>query len=249
MTDLFCRTVRYTLLLSGIFFFSNQKSSAQEDQDVQTWLDFNYSYINSPKWTFGGDGGTRGIISSDEVTTIYLRPTANYKVNKNVRVGAAVAGFQTFRKDDHDLFELRLAQEVQATWPRLNRVNFTHRLRNEERFYFEDKTEEMPSDDSSFENRIRYRLGLETNYFNISSKIGNVRLLTRIEYFETLRTSDDSGRFNDSRVSGGYSQLLKNGWSYEVIFIWQRQGDVFGGEFTTDQYVLRLRVYLRQSKN
>ncbi len=228
---------------------SAQDSFAQRDQDFVTWLDFNYSYVSSPKWTFGGDGGTRGIISSEEFTTIYLRPSASFKVNKDINLSATVAGFQTFRSSTFNLFELRLAQQVQATWPRLNRVFFTHRLRNEERFYFENQVEETPENDSSFENRLRYRLGAETNSFNLTSKIGNVKLLGGIEYFQTLQSRTDSRRFNDSRVSAGFGQLLTKGWSYSLMFIWQRSRDVSGGEFATDQFVVRLRIYLRQAQD
>jgi hypothetical protein len=237
------------VFIFGLALFSTKKAGAQEDNGFLTWLDFNYSYISSSKWTFGGDGGTRGIVTSDDFTTIYLRPTVGYKVNKNIRLTAAVAGFQTFRADGFDLFELRLAQEVQATWPRLKRLNFTHRLRNEERFYFEDQFEEQPTNDSNFENRLRYRLGVETNYFNVTSKIGNVKLLAGAEYFETFQSRTDSENINDSRLSAGYSQLMQKGWSYSLIFIWQRSRDVFGDEFTTDQFVLRLRVYLKTSTN
>jgi hypothetical protein len=239
----------FALTLSVFLFFSAKRATAQEDQDFQTWFDFNYTYITSPKWTFGGDGGTRGILTSDEFTTIYLRPSASYKVNKDVSLTATVAGFQTFRSSGFDLFEFRLAQQVQATWPRLDRMYFTHRLRNEERFYIENQLEEAPENDSNFENRLRYRLGIESNYFNLTSKIGNVKLLGGIEYFETFRSRTDSRGFNDSRLSAGYGQLLTKGWSYSLIFIWQRSRDVLGGEFATDQYVLRLRVYLKQAKN
>ncbi|MCZ4407212.1 DUF2490 domain-containing protein [Cryomorphaceae bacterium 1068] len=249
MNDLIYRAVLYPFLLMGLFFFSTQKLSGQKDQDFNSWVDFNYSYIASPKWTFGGDGGTRGILTSDEFSTIYLRPSASFKVNKDISLNAAIAGFQTFRSGTSDLFEFRLAQQVQATWPRLDRIYFTHRLRNEERFYFEDRFEDAPENDSNFENRLRYRLGVETNYFNVTSKIGNVKLLAGAEYFETFQSRTDSRRFNDSRISAGFGQLLKKGWSYSLLFIWQRSRDVFGDEFTTDQLVLRLRVYLKRSTN
>jgi len=237
------------LTLFVVLFFSANRTFAQENNDFLSWLDWNYSYITSPKWTFGGDGGTRGILTSDQFTTVYIRPSANYKVNKDIRLTAAVAGFQTFRSSGFDLFEFRLAQQVEAMWPRFGRVFFTHRLRNEERFYVENQFEDAPENDSNFENRLRYRLGAETNYFNLTSKIGNVKLLGGIEYFQTFQSRTDSRRFNDSRISAGYGQLLKKGWSYHLVFIWQRSRDILGGEFTTDQYVLRLRVYLKQSKN
>jgi len=244
----FLRKRFFVMLCIGFLLFSAQNASAQ-NQEFVSWVDFNYSYISSPKWTFGGDGGTRGVLTSDEFTTIYLRPAAGYKVNKDVRLSATVAGFQTFRSDNIDLFEFRLAQEVQATWPRLKRLNFTHRLRNEERFFFEDELEDQPSNDSNFENRLRYRLGVETNYFNVTPKIGNVKLLGGLEYFGTFQGRTDSKGFSDSRLSGGYHQLLKKGLSYSLIFIWQRSRDSSAGEFTTDQFAIRLRVYLKKSKS
>lgn len=237
------------LFLLFVFLGMAELSLGQENQKEErflTWSDFNYSSTTSPNWTLGGDAGVRGLLTSDEFTTIYLRPMVAYKVNKDISLAAAIAGFQTFRAEGFDLFEFRLAQEIHATWPRLDRLYFTHRLRNEERFYFENQNEELPKDDSNFENRLRYRLGVETKDFHITSKIKNLKLLGGVEYFQTFQSRTDSERFNDSRVSVGYSQSLRKGRSYSLIFIWQRSRDVFDNDFSTDQFIMRLRVYLKQ---
>lgn len=222
---------------------------AQDKVSLITWTDFNYTYNKSEKLGIGGDAGIRGIISKPNWGLIYARPTIKYHFTPFIQVKGSVGLFQTFQTDPSDMFELRFAQEGEAEWPSFNNFYLIHRLRLEERFLFYSQSNASDDFDRQQENfRFRYMLSARSNYFKITNRAEYLYLIAGAEYFFPIGDNVDERFFNASRLSAGFGQELKLDWNYQVDLIWQRSRNTLEGNFTTDEFIVRLRVYFEQYK-
>ena len=173
---------------------------------------------------------------------IYLRPGLSYRLNTNFQIQGNIATFLTFNDEAPNSTEFRLAQEVRATWPRFDHFRIGHRFRAEERFFSFENVKEIEGSGGNDQNvRLRYFLAGTTDYTNIGP-IGNVFFTGSIEFFANL-SEDTEGILSDqSRIYGGWGQLLQNGWSYALHFMWLQSRNDFGN-FDADEFVVRLRIY------
>lgn len=233
------------LLISGLSLsvFSQSKFS------LITWTDFNYTYNHNEKFGLGGDAGLRGIITKPDWSMIYVRPSVKYHLTPFVQLGASLGFFETFQAEPSDMFEMRLAQEARAQWPSFNNFYFIHRARFEERFLFynpKNTADDFTTEQQNF--RFRYLLNARTNYFKLANRAEYFYLVAGAEYFIPVGENVDERFFNASRLSVGFGQELKLNWNYEVDVIWQRSRNTLEGDFSTDEVVIRLRVYFDKYK-
>lgn len=220
---------------------------SQSKFSLITWADFNYTYNQNEKFGIGGDVGSRGIITKPNWSMLYVRPTVKYHLNPFVQISGALGLFQTFQAEPSDMFEIRLAQEAKAEWPSFNNFSFIHRGRFEERFLFYNPDNVDIDFDTQQENfRFRYMLSARSTYFKLSQRAEYLYLTTGAEYFIPVGNNVNERFFNASRVQVGFGQELKLNWNYEVDFIWQRSSNTLEGDFNTDEFILRLRVYFEQ---
>ena len=74
-------SVRFSHLLITIqillfsLMFCDAVAQETDDTDYQTWLDYKAFYQVSDKIQFDGDLGIRGVISDEDWTQIFLRPS------------------------------------------------------------------------------------------------------------------------------------------------------------------------------
>ncbi|WP_417588314.1 DUF2490 domain-containing protein [Owenweeksia hongkongensis] len=242
-------SVLFSYLALALFLLLAKSSVAQDKISLITWADFNYTYNKSNKLGIGGDMGMRGIISKPNWGLVYVRPTLKYHFTPFIQVSGALGLFQTFQSDPSDMFEMRLAQEGKAEWPSFNNFYFIHRLRFEERFLFYNQADVVDNFDNQQQNfRFRYMLSVRSNYFKITNRAEYLYLIAGAEYFFPLGSNVDERFFNASRLSAGFGQELKLDWNYQVDLIWQRSRNTLEGNFTTDEFIIRLRVYFEQYK-
>lgn len=215
---------------------------AEAQDNSAGWFDYNHTQFLNPDLSIVGDLGYRTNFSGDDFHLFYLRPGVKYRINNTWKVQGNLGTFFTFNDETPNSTEFRLAQEVQATWPRLKRFRFSHRLRAEERFFQLEEVEGLEGSGRSDQSvRLRYFLAGTTNYRNIGP-LGNVYLTGSIEFFANLGEETQGLVSDQSRIYGGWGQLLDKGWSYVVHLMWLRSRNDFGN-FQSDEFVVRLRIY------
>jgi hypothetical protein len=238
--------VALSLLLSSATILCSNVLG-QEKTSGLLWLDFNYSKFVTPDLSFGGDGGYRVNLSSTSWHSIYARPTVKYRFNSTFTLTGSIAGFQEFNGDSPNTFEFRGAQQITANWQNTKNLRFINRLRLEERWFFYEGEEEVESSSQrEWSPRLRYMLRVESAAFNVGELFRNIYLHGSIEYFLGLGAESDERYFNQSRIIAGWGQLLKNNRKYEVDLMWQQSRNTLEGNFDTDQFVVRLRYFLKQ---
>lgn len=228
-------------------FLTVLAADGQDEETFHTWTDFNYRDYSSAKFSFGGDAGIRGLLTSRNWTVLYVRPKVFYDFSTELTVAGAVGLFNTWNHDVPNSTELRLAPEVTFNWPSIKLGVFGHRGRYEERFIWNQNSGESGDISRKDRNsRFRYLLSFKTNYFNISESLTNFYVQPSAEFFLPFGTNSAEVFFNKNRLILGLGQLLKSGWSYKVDFMWQRSKNTIDGNFSTSDYVVRLRIYLKK---
>lgn len=220
------------------------KANAQSVPGFVTWSDFNFTYGFNTTWGTGGDAGVRGLISDPNRTLLYLRPIFIYRNTDQLNFGFSVAAFQNFNRAVPDMFEFRPAQQVNLVWPQFKRWNLKSRIRLEERYLVQLKTEGFKIAEPGWEFRGRYELKFKTEPFDVGF-IKRTYVLASGEYFIPLGEEGEQLFADQSRLLIGYGQRIGQRWSYELHFFWLRTRNTFEASLQTDQYVLRLRVFLR----
>lgn len=236
-----CRKYKYYGLLG---FLLSTTVNAQTTPDFVTWSDFNYNHTLKTNWSIGADAGVRGLISDPDWTSIYLRPILIYGINDQLNVGFSVAAFNNFNKVMPDVFEFRPAQEVNLVWPHTKRWNLKSRVRLEERYFQREIRHGFHVAHPQWEFRGRYELRFNTEHFDFGF-MKDMYILASGEYFFSLSTEAEQIFANQSRLLIGYGQGTGERWSHELHFFWLRIRNTFEESLQTDQYVLRLRVFLR----
>jgi len=227
-----------------VLFLHLNLFSAKAQSNFSGWIDYNHTQYLSPDFSIKGDVGYRTNFSGDDFNLILLRPGVDYRINKTFHVQGNAAIFLTYNQEFANSREFRLAQEVRATWPRFKKFRFDHRVRAEERFFTFEQIEGIEDQRSSDQDlRLRYFLAGTTNYMNVGP-LGNLFFTGSVEFFNTLGEETEGLISDRSRVYAGWGQLLSQGWSYAVHFIWQQSRNAFGN-FESDEFVVRLRIYWR----
>lgn len=219
-----------------------------QEESFHTWSDFNYKDYTSSKFAIGGDAGIRGVVSSSEWTVLYIRPRIQYDLKTFVNVAFAASAFNTWNTNSPNSLECRLAPEITAQWPRISSGAFSHRGRYEARFFWNDIPDGNDSGipDKEQNSRFRYQLSFKTEYFNISERLDNFFVQASTEFFLPFSESESELFFNQNRLVLSLGQLLNDDWSYKVDFMWQRSKNTLDGDFSSDQFILRLRLYLKK---
>jgi len=238
--------LKYSILL--ISFFCIPLLGSSQEESFHTWSDFNYADFTSSKFAYGGDAGIRGAISSSEWTVFYIRPKVQYDLKSFLNLAFAASAFNTWNTNSPNSFEFRLAPEVTAQWPRINPGAFSHRGRYEARFFWNDisNDEDLDIPNQEHNSRFRYQLSFKTNYFNVMEKLDNFFIQVSSEFFLPFNETSSELFFNQNRFVLGIGQLLNDEWSYKVDFMWQRSKNTLEGDFSSDEFIVRLRVYLKK---
>jgi len=227
-------------------FFLTVFNASSQEETFHTWSDFNYQRQFTTKFSFRGDLGIRGVISSSDWSILYIRPGVHYQIIPEISVAAAVSGFNTWNKNLPNSFEFRYAPEAVAVWPSFDAGSFSHRARYEGRFFwYQASGEDSNAQPTSQNNRFRYQLSFKSDYFNVTERLNNFFVQVSTEFF--LPFGEDAAEiyFNQNRFILAFGQLLNKGWSYKLDFMWQRSKNTLEGDFNTNELVVRLRIYLK----
>lgn len=225
-----------------IFCFDFLYVNAQNDEiDFQTWTDFTLSYNTNVKSSIGGDVGIRGLISKNEWNQFYLRPTFQHHINPYLRLAGGLAYFYTTSNTLKNVSEIRLFQEGNLSWPDISVLQFAHRLRLEERFFFyEDNSLFGIINADEFLARVRYQLAAETEDFNILNQ--KFYFQVAAEYFLTGNKHVEPF-INNNRFLIVAGHRISQKMRYELHFIFQRSRVFQSDRLKTSEHIVRLRFF------
>ena len=235
---------QYILL---VFIALSGNAIAQTSNSGQVWLDYNHKEFIKPNLTVGGDGGFRADVTNGNWYAVYIRPRIAYRVNKVFTIGGGLAYYYNWNEHTINNSEFRIEQQVIAKWPSFKKFHFENRLRIDERYFNYQESNEISIPDK-WSARLRYRLMAKTNYFNVSSKIGNVYVLLGAETFVPFESNQSGSYVLRERIVLGFGQLLPKGRRYEVDFMWQGALNPDPGSAKSNLWILRLRFYLQKDK-
>lgn len=205
--------------------------------DIQIWSDITLTYFKSHKLSFGGDAGLRFSVDNKDWGLFYLRPTLHYSINPKIRLSGGIASFNTLNKAIFNTYELRLFQDAQISWPDIKWVDFYHRFRFEQRFFFYDKIE------NDISIRGRYLIGVKTANFNLLGKKKKFYVETMWEAFIPFGEGSAERFVNNQRW---YVALVYNPSErlrYEIFYIWQKSRRFFEDGFKTTENIIRFRIF------
>ena len=227
----------FILYLTGIFFSSTIAKGQSDEIDFQNWTDVTLTYFFSQKLSLGGDAGLRGIISSKDWNQFYIRPTINYTVSPRVKISGGIGSFNTFNKTLSNTYEIRFFQDAHISWPDIGWIDFYHRFRLEERFFF---YENLDNDQAI---RGRYLFRARTIDFRLLSKKKSFYLKGMWEVFVPISKSAAELFVNNQRFYAAIGHRSSDRLRFELFYIWQQSREFSDDGFKTSENIFRLRFF------
>lgn len=195
---------------------------------------YNTTRLNN-KWSLASDAQIRTRDWTNKWSQLLIRSGVGYTINNRVAVTAGLAFFKNAQYAGKDLLlknEWRPWQEVSYQLL-LHKINFTQRLRSEERFLQLVQHNEL-SKKYQYIFRLRYKFE-----FQFPLKADNIKLLAGNEVMVNPGYIHRSLFFDQNRISAGINFKLNSTCSlqcqYVKIFQWHSNTSVMD-----DQNVVRI---------
>lgn len=235
---------RYIII---VFITLSGNAMAQTSSGNQVRLDYNHKKFIKPNLSLGGDAGFRTDISDGDQYAAYVRPRVTYRVNQTFAFLGGLALFHNWNSASINTTEFRIEQQVTAIWSNFKKFHFENRLRIDERYFHYQKSTEVDITDK-WSARLRYRLMVKTDYFNISENFGNLYVLLAAETFLPFESTKSDSFLIQERLILGFGQLLSKGRRYEVDFMWQGPVKANPDDSKINLLIIRLRFYVQRNK-
>lgn len=234
-------TLKFLIFSLFIFFnlcfhFTTLKAQ-QDDVDFQTWTDLTLTYFYNQKLSIGGDVGLRGIVSSREWNQFYIRPTISYVAAPRLKIAGGIGSFNTINKVVSNTYEIRFFQDAHISWPEIVWVDFYHRFRFEERFFFYENLE------NDWTVRGRYLFRARTIDFKLFSKKKSFYLKAMWELFVPIGESATELFVNNQRYYAALGHRKSDRFRVELFYIWQKSREYSDDGFETSENIMRLRFF------
>jgi len=205
--------------------------------DFQSWSDITLTYFKTQRFSFGGDAGLRGIVSSKDWNLFYIRPTVNYTVTPIFKVSGGIGSFNTINRQLNNTYEIRFFQDAHVSWPDIGWIDFYHRFRFEERFFFYQNI------DNYFSLRGRYLIRARTINFKLFGEKKGYYLKGMFEAFVPLGESAIELFVNNQRWYSALGYQPSDRYRYELFYIWQKSREFVDDGFETSENIIRLRFF------
>ena len=213
-----------------------------ESADFQTWSDIATIYKLSENWRYDGDQGVRGVLSQNDFTLLYFRPSVRYRARDWLTVHGGIRFFKTFFEDEDDTFEIGPWQGLRFIWPMIGSYAVSHYFRLEERMLWETEGES----NFDFTLRGRYQLGLRSPNYDILFENG-IYLIGSTELFWNLEDGFFDNFANRIRWDLGVGTQISEAWRIQLHYILQDgraiEDDIFRDPFSSEEHILRLRLF------
>jgi hypothetical protein len=229
---------RWLFLTLAILIANPIVGRSEESPDAYIWLDVHTIYNFSDRWRYEGDYGYRPELNGDNAE-LYVRPAVRYRVNPWFSLHGGIKIEEKTSNEAADTFEIRPWQGFQFHWPEIGGYTLSHYLRVGE--YMTWQTQQGGSDFDFF-IRARYRLGLKSPNYDILFKDG-VYLTGSMEAFADLESPLSDMYINQLRFFAGPGINVSASWRIEVLLGLRQERSSRGVAFSTDEQILRLRIY------
>jgi hypothetical protein len=205
-----------------------------DDTDFQTWLDYKIFYHLDNKIQFDGDAGIRGVLSQENWTQAFIRPSVIHQSKDWLQSHGGVGLWFTYDHSIENKFEIRPWQGVKIIWPNPKSLVFSHFIRLEERMTV------APSWD--FTLRLRYKIALKSPDWHFKPLANRPFYgFAALELFGNIFGDTAERYVNRNRLTLGLGNHIAPKWRIELEYI--RQGSRRGRSegFRTAEHILRLR--------
>ncbi|MCZ6617120.1 MAG: DUF2490 domain-containing protein [Gammaproteobacteria bacterium] len=228
------------VLLGGITMATPVPAAPQglEFREFHTWSDLATIYNFSDRFRYDGDYGIRGLLTGDDWTLVYLRPSVRYQTRSWLRLHGGIALFYTFFEPIEDLPELRPWVGVRFVGPEPGGWVISNYFRLEYRaFYLKDRDEWDPV------WRGRWQLQVTTPDFGIRAATGFYALAS-IENFKDFGASIGGSLVDRIRTNIGMGKRVTPALRIELSYLYHSlRLSESSRDFELDDHVLRLRVF------
>jgi hypothetical protein len=224
------------ILLAGCLLVAAASAgkSLADAETKQFWVDYNPTWVLSPKTFLYGDVGYRTETGTADWNRLVIRPAVS-RSHKHVILRGGLGNFFTFSDEIQNRWELRPFQGVYWVWPR-SKVLLDHYLRLEERFDF--NTVDWSSEISL---RARYRLRLRYKFFE-SRPDRFWRAHGSGEFFLKLAGTEGLQR-DQFRIALGVERSFNSRMRWRIEGIWRQADASFLPDSDPDEFYFRIRFY------
>jgi hypothetical protein len=230
--------VKITLIII-ISLLALEKSG--ESAEFQIWSDIATIYKISDNWRYDGDQGVRGLLSQNDFTLLYFRPSVRYRARPWFTVHGGVRFFKTFFDDYDDTFEIGPWQGLRFVWPEIGSYAVSHYFRLEERMIWTEG-----DNDFNFNLRGRYQFGLRSPTYDLLFENG-LYLMGTVELFWNLEDNFFDKFANRIRWDFGAGTKISDAWRIQLHYVLQDgraiEDDIFRDPFSSEEHILRVRLF------
>jgi len=229
------------LILMGVIATTTPRPAAPQQfefDEFHTWTDVATIYKFSDAFRYDGDYGIRGLLTDDDWTLIYLRPSVRYRTHPRLRLHGGIALFYTFFNTVEDLPELRPWVGVRFVGPDPGGWVISNYLRLEYRaFYLKDE------DKWDAVWRGRWQLQVTTPDFAIGAA-ERFYALASIEPFTEFGSSINGILGERIRTNIGMGKKVTPALRIDLNYVFHkiRVSDE-GRDFDLDDHIVRLRFF------
>jgi hypothetical protein len=213
-----------------------------ESAEFQTWSDIATIYKFSDNWRYDGDQGVRGLLSQNDFTLLYFRPSVRYRAKPWFTVHGGIRFFKNFYDNGEDTFEIGPWQGLRFVWPEIGSYAVSHYFRLEERMIWQTEGDR----DSNFNLRGRYQFGVRSPNYDILFKNG-IYLMGTVELFSSLEDDFFDNFANRIRWDFGVGTKISDTWRVQLHYVLQDgraiEDDLFRDPFDSEEHILRLRLF------
>ncbi len=210
--------------------------------EFQTWSDIATIYKFADNWRYDGDQGIRGLLSQNDFTLLYFRPSVRYRAKSWFTVHGGIRFFKTFVDDGDDTFEIGPWQGLRFVWPMIGNYALSHYFRLEERMIWQTEGDS----DFDFNLRGRYQFGVRSPNYDILLKNG-IYLTGTVELFWTLEDNFADNFANRIRWDFGVGTEISDAWRVQLHYVLQDgraiEDDLFQDPFDSEEHILRARLF------
>ncbi len=225
-----------TICFVALIIFSNYAFvQPSHSADFETWADITTIYSISDRWRYDGTQGIRGLLSGDDFTQLFFRPSVRYQAKPWITVHGGIRFFWTGNDLKEDAFEIGPYQGIRFLWPNIGSYTISHYLRREQRMIWVTEG----ARDFDFSLRGRYQLGAQSPVYDILFKNG-LFLKGSIEAFADIESPVFVDRL---RYDLGAGTKVSEAWRVELHYFLQQERDSSGSSFSASEHVVRLRLY------
>ena len=233
------RLIRQSII--AIWFFILFLAVPCQSSEFQTWSDFATIKQLTDRWQYNGDYGIRGVLSDNDFTLVYLRPSVSYRFKPDFTIHGGIRFFRQWNDNSADIFEIGPWQGLRYAWPKIRGYTFTHYARLEQRMIWETE------DDYEYEFtlRPRYQLSFRTPRYTFLLP-QPFFLSVSTELFWKMNDSLSTSFVNRVRYDFGIGTSFTERWRVQLHWISQdaiKEGDpTFANPFDAEEHILRLRL-------